>query len=86
MKQKITRGARVTNLLWMPIALGIAGTTAIMDFSQAESLSAPSANSGEFHEGQVFPTMVFPSLDGKRPGSVADFRGRKLILHIFASW
>jgi hypothetical protein len=34
----------------------------------------------------MFPTTVFPSLDGSRPGSVADFRGKKLILHIFASW
>jgi hypothetical protein len=44
------------------------------------------SDSAEFHEGQMFPTLIFPSLDGSRPGSVADFRGKKLILHIFASW
>jgi hypothetical protein len=34
----------------------------------------------------MFPTTVFPSTDSGPPGSVADFRGKKLILHIFASW
>lgn len=74
------------NWFWMTITLAVAGTTGIMCFRQAESVRAQSADSTEFHEGQVFPTMVFPSLDGSRPGSVADFRGKKLILHIFASW
>jgi hypothetical protein len=47
---------------------------------------AQDSDSAEFRVGQVFPTMVFPSLEDGRPRSVADFRGKKLILHIFASW
>ena len=35
--------------------------------------------------GAPFPPLLLPDLDG-RPGSVADWRGKKLILHIFASW
>ncbi len=35
--------------------------------------------------GQKFPTISLPSLDGKIR-SVESFRGRKLILHVFASW
>ena len=35
--------------------------------------------------GQPFPNLLLPDLDGK-PASVADWRGQKLILHIFASW
>ena len=79
------------NWLWMAISLAIVGTaivgtTIMIFFRQANSLTARSADLGEFHEGQVFPTMVLPSLSDGRPGSVADFRGKKLILHIVASW
>jgi hypothetical protein len=52
----------------------------------AEQSSTPRSYSVELNEGQMFPTMVFPSLENGRPRSVADFRGKKLILHIFASW
>ena len=39
-----------------------------------------------FEEGQPFPLLKFPALDDGRPLSVADFRGRKIVLHVFASW
>ena len=39
-----------------------------------------------FEVGQLFPDIVLPALDGGRPLSLADFQGRKVILHIFASW
>jgi len=74
------------NWFWMTIAVAVASTAVIMYFSQPGSIRAERADSGEFREGQVFPTMVFPSLDGNRSGSIIDFRKRKLILHIFASW
>jgi len=74
------------NWFWITTTLAVVGTTGILYFLQAESVSAQSADLADFREGQVFPTMVFPSLDGSRPGSVTDFRGKKLILHIFASW
>jgi cytochrome oxidase Cu insertion factor (SCO1/SenC/PrrC family) len=35
--------------------------------------------------GVPFPDLLLPDLDG-RPASVAQWRGRKVILHIFASW
>ena len=38
-----------------------------------------------FQVGQPFPDLPLPSLDG-RPASIADLRGKKLILHVFASW
>ena len=68
------------------IGLLSAGVTGIMSARGAQGDTAPRPDSVEFHEGEMFPTTVFPSLDGSRPGSVADFRGKKLILHIFASW
>ena len=45
----------------------------------------PRAGTG-FHVDQQFPTVVLPSLQGGRPMSLADFRGKKLLLHVFASW
>ena len=39
-----------------------------------------------FHVGEPFPTLAFPALEGGEPASVSDFRGRRLILHVFASW
>ena len=68
------------------IGLLSAGVAGIRSVGDAEGATAPRADSVEFHEGEMFPTTVFPSLDSGRPGSVADFRGMKLILHIFASW
>ncbi len=39
-----------------------------------------------FIVGEVFPLVALPALEDGRPRSLADFRGQKLILHIFASW
>jgi hypothetical protein len=36
--------------------------------------------------GEPFPTLALPSADDDRPVSMADFRGRKVIANIFASW
>lgn len=39
----------------------------------------------EITEGAAWPGFYLPDLDGK-PLSVQDYRGRKVVLHIFASW
>ncbi len=39
-----------------------------------------------FEVGQPFPAIALPALEDGRPGSLADFRGKKLLLHVFASW
>ncbi len=36
--------------------------------------------------GRPFPDLVLPALQDGRPLSIADFRGRKVILQVFASW
>jgi len=46
----------------------------------------PAGASADLKEGQVFPTLPLPSLDGGAALSIADFRGRKVALHVFASW
>ncbi len=39
-----------------------------------------------FRVGQVFPDIVLPSLEDGQPTSMSEFRGQKVILHVFASW
>ena len=39
-----------------------------------------------FNPGEAFPTIALPSAADGRPVSVAAFRGKKLIVNIFASW
>ncbi len=36
--------------------------------------------------GHAFPELAFPSADNGRPMSIAQYRGKKILLHIFASW
>jgi len=36
--------------------------------------------------GQPFPDLVFPSLDDRAPMRLSDFRGKRVLLHVFASW
>jgi hypothetical protein len=36
--------------------------------------------------GETFPDLVLPSLRDGTPTSLAQFRGQKVILHVFASW
>ena len=37
-------------------------------------------------EGKPFPELLLPSIEDGRPTSVARFRGKPLILQVFASW
>jgi len=38
------------------------------------------------NRGDAFPTLALPSADDGHPVSIAEFRGKKLIVNIFASW
>jgi len=40
----------------------------------------------QFEVGEPVPDLVLPSLEDGKPASLAEFRGRKFILHMFASW
>jgi hypothetical protein len=39
-----------------------------------------------FRVGEPFPSLAFPSAADGTPVSMADFRGHKVVLHVFASW
>lgn len=36
--------------------------------------------------GKPFPNLTLPAVNDGRPLSLADYRGRKVLLHIWASW
>ena len=36
--------------------------------------------------GEPFPDILLPTLEDGSPGSISQFRGQKILLHIFASW
>jgi len=52
--------------------------------SLGEIVAKPSSTG--FKVGEPFPSLVMPSLADGKPLSLARFRGKKVILHIFASW
>jgi hypothetical protein len=70
---------------FIAVGLAAAGLTMAL-FGRTVQARAQDSDSVEFRVGQLFPTTAFPSLEDGRSRSVADFRGKKLILHIFASW
>ncbi|MFQ5677508.1 MAG: hypothetical protein ACE5G1_16585 [bacterium] len=39
-----------------------------------------------FKVGDLFPTINLPSLADGQAASIQDYRGQKIILHVFASW
>lgn len=64
------------------LSLAILGIVCCVNRADAQATAAKPA----IAVGQPFPTLVLPSLNDGRPMSIADFRGKKVILHIFASW
>ena len=42
--------------------------------------------SAPFELGRPVPALTLPSISDGTPMSVADFRGRKVMLHVWASW
>jgi hypothetical protein len=64
---------------WALVLLGL------LHWSEAVVWAAQ-GGSMELKVGQPFPEIVLPSLEDSRPSSITQFRGQKLIVHIFASW
>jgi len=69
--------------LFITTASVLLGLTVAASISSAQVPASPSSG---FEIGQPFPTMAFPGIEDGQPRSITEFRGQKLILHIFASW
>ena len=61
------------------LSFGLSAFVAIGCLAAAPSESA-------FEIGKPFPEFVLPSAKDERPMSIAQFRGKKVLLHVFASW
>lgn len=46
----------------------------------------PSAAAAQWKPGERFPVIQLPAAEDASLRSVADYRGRPLLLHIYASW
>ena len=68
-------------------SLVIVGLAALSGFASiADADVQPTLSDTGLAIGRVFPTLAFPSLESGQPVSLADFRGEKVVLQIFASW
>ena len=59
---------------------------AILILSIIAIMTALRSEGRTFLPGDIFPEIVLPRLDDGSAASLADFRGQKLMLQIFASW
>ena len=46
----------------------------------------PAIAASALRVNEPFPDLALPALDGGKPLSISDFRGKKVVLHVFASW
>jgi len=67
--------------MFLAAAVMLAAVAALMGSGQPAARPA-----GPFEVGRPFPLLALPDVADGRPRSIADFRGRKIILHVFASW
>ena len=63
---------------FLPLALA-SSLALLLSVTPAQENFAPK-------DGEVFPEMSFPTLDGDGFASLKDFRGKKVLLMQFASW
>lgn len=49
-------------------------------------MSSEQGRAAELKTGEPFPSLVLPSVETELPDSLLAYRGRKTVLHVFASW
>jgi len=74
-------GALVVLSATTSILIGAAGASIF-----AAAGTSPQRAASPFEVGEGFPDIAFPSLSDGTPTRMSDFRGRKVMLHVFASW
>ena len=62
-----------------PSSFAVAGTLLF-------AATAAAAKPHPFVVGEPLPELLLPSAEDGRPLSLAELHGRKLVLHVFASW
>ncbi len=59
---------------------------ALMACQGEPSRTSDTSRRSPFQVGQPFPDLTLPALQDGLPASIRDYRGQKVILHVFASW
>jgi hypothetical protein len=67
-------------LLALTLATGAPARGAPAEGAPAEAAPA------EIAIGKPFPAILLPDAQDGRPRSIVNFRGKKIVLHVFASW
>ncbi len=86
------RAVAVASVVALAIPAGGAALPASIDGNAAllvpEEVATSSAQRRDspFAVGDLFPDLPFPSLEDGTPTRLSDFRGKKVMLHVFASW
>jgi hypothetical protein len=70
----------------LPGLLPVAVTAALLACGGDRALVRPVDPVLKVEVNQPVPDLVLPSLEDGRPASLAQFRGKKVLLHVFASW
>jgi len=76
----IMRSGVVLGAVWL--ALSASGAPLL--FSTGEPAAQRSGS--PFGVGELFPDLAFPALEDGTPTRMSSFRGKKVMLHVFASW
>jgi len=79
------RAVAVVSVVALVVPLSGADSSASVDEAEVAAGSAQRRDS-PFSVGDVFPDLAFPSLEDGTPTRLSDFRGKKVMLHVFASW
>ena len=70
-------------VVWMAVIVALS----LVAFLSCNQPDSPGTNPPtKLEVGRPFPEIVLPNLADGSPGSISQFRGRKLLLHVFASW
>jgi len=59
---------------------------ALVSFFALAVGASPARSAVTIQAGKPFPNLVLPALEDGSPRSLLDYRGRKVVLHVFASW
>ena len=82
-----SRAAAILSVI--AVAIPTAGSESVVSVGSGAGTvneSPAQRRDSPFAVGDVFPDLAFPSLEDGTPTRLSDFRGHKVMLHVFASW
>ena len=83
----IMRTASIASLVTLTVTL-LSRASQVVPGAETGPVSATALQRRDspFAVGNLFPDFAFPSLKDGTHTRLSDFRGKKVMLHVFASW